>query len=41
MRDILGILRISGAELDEAYIREWADQLGLRPLWEQVRKQAE
>ena len=41
LRDILGILRISGAELDEAYIREWADQLGLRPLWEQVRKQAE
>ena len=41
LRDIMGIVRISGPELDEAYIRAWADQLGLRLLWEQVRKQAE
>jgi len=41
LRDVLGILRVSGPELDESYIREWADQLGLRPLWEQIRKQVE
>jgi hypothetical protein len=41
LRDVLGILRVSGPELDERYIAEWADHLGLRTLWEQIRKQAE
>ena len=41
LRDVLGILRVSGPELDESYIREWADQLGLRSVWEQIRKQVE
>ena len=41
LRDILGILRVSGPELDESYIRGWAERLGLGPLWEQIRKQAE
>jgi hypothetical protein len=41
LRDILGILRVSGPDVDERYIREWADRLGLRPLWEQIRKQVE
>jgi hypothetical protein len=41
LRDVVGILRVSGAELDEPYITEWADRLGLRTLWEQIRKQAE
>jgi hypothetical protein len=41
LRDVLGIIRVSGPELDEAYIRHWADQLGVRGLWDRVRKQAE
>jgi hypothetical protein len=41
LRDVMGILRVSGAELDEPYIKEWADRLGLRTLWEQIRKQAD
>ena len=41
LRDILGILRVSGPELDESYITKWADRLELSPLWEQVRKQAD
>ena len=41
LRDIVGIIRVSGPELDEAYIRHWADQLGVRALWDRVRKQAE
>jgi hypothetical protein len=41
LRDVLGILRVSGPELDEPYITEWAEHLGLRALWEQIRKQAE
>ena len=40
VRDVLGILRVSGSELDEAYITEWARRLGVEPLWEQLRTQA-
>jgi hypothetical protein len=41
LSDVLGIIRVSGPELDEAYIRHWADQIGVRSLWDRVRKQAE
>ena len=41
LRDIVGILRVSGPELDEPYITQWAARLGLAALWSQVRKQAE
>ena len=41
LRDVLGILRVSRPELDERYVTEWSDRLGLRALWEQIRKQAE
>jgi hypothetical protein len=41
LRDVLGILRISGSELDEGYLVQWAERLGLSSLWEQLRKQAE
>ena len=41
LRDVVGILRVSGAELDEAYVTEWARRLGVAALWEQVRKQVE
>ena len=40
LRDVLGILSVSGPELDEAYIEEWAGRIGLRAIWEQIRKQA-
>ena len=41
LRDVLGILNVSGPELDDAYIAEWAGRLGLRTIWEQIRKQAD
>ena len=41
LRDVIGILRISGSELDDAYLTEWARRLGVVALWEQLRKQAE
>lgn len=41
VRDVLGILAVSGPELDEQYIGKWADRLGLRKIWEQIRRQAE
>lgn len=40
LRDVLGILRVSTPGLDERYITEWSDRLGLRSLWEQIRAQA-
>jgi hypothetical protein len=39
LRDIVGILRVSGPELDEAYVTEWAGRLGVAALWEQLRNQ--
>lgn len=33
VRDILGILRVSGPIVDNAYIREWAGRLGLSDVW--------
>ena len=41
LRDVLGILRVSGRDLDREYIAEWAGRLGVHALWEQLRKQAE
>jgi hypothetical protein len=40
LRDVIGIIRVSGPELNERYIIEWADRLGVRAAWEQVRRQA-
>ena len=33
LRDIAGIMKISSGEIDERYIGEWADRLGLREIW--------
>ncbi len=41
LRDVVGILRVSGSELDDAYLTEWARRLGVVALWEQLRKQVE
>jgi hypothetical protein len=40
LRDVIGIVRVSGPDLDERYLVEWADLLGVRALWERVRRQA-
>ncbi len=36
LRDITGMLLISGAEIDQDYIARWAGELGLRDIWEAV-----
>jgi len=41
VRDILGILRVSGPEIDAAYISEWAGRLGLTKLWDAVLTRAQ
>lgn len=37
LRDIRGILQVSGDELDRMYLEEWAERLGLLGVWAQVR----
>jgi len=37
LRDIAGILRVSGDALDLGYIAGWADRMGLRESWERLR----
>jgi len=36
LRDITGILRVSGAAVDRKDIRQWADKLGLAEIWQAV-----
>lgn len=40
LRDIAGVLRISGTTLDLPYLTHWADELKVRELWELVQKRA-
>lgn len=37
LRDIAGVLRISGDRIDREYIGRWAEQLGLQEIWAAVR----
>ncbi len=36
LADASGILRVKGADLDQAYIRRWAQELGLTELWRRL-----
>jgi hypothetical protein len=38
LRDITGMLKISGSEIDHAYIVQWADRLGLRSIWDMIQR---
>lgn len=37
LRDITGILMVSGEELDHDYIENWADQMGLETIWRTIK----
>ncbi len=39
-RDVLGVLRVSGAQVDHAYLDEWASRLGIELLLARARKEA-
>jgi len=41
LRDVLGIIRISGRDVDTAYVSEWARRLGLADIWMAVSKRAQ
>lgn len=36
LRDITGILKVSGRDVDREYIITWAKKLGLMKIWEAV-----
>jgi len=36
LRDITGILRVSGEDVDRAYVARWAGELGLVAIWDAV-----
>ena len=38
LRDIAGMLKVSAGEIDDTYIVEWADRLGLRPIWDAIKR---
>ena len=38
LRDVAGILKISGEIVDKNYIAEWARQLGLTELWDAIQR---
>jgi hypothetical protein len=41
LRDIAGMLAVSGGEIDIAFVAEWARRLGVGDLWEAVRSRAQ
>lgn len=41
LRDIAGMLRVSGPEIDTRYIGDWAQRLGVGDSWQAVRQRAE
>lgn len=38
LRDIAGIMRVSAGMIDESYIGQWADRLGIREVWDAIRR---
>ena len=36
LRDITGVLKISGEKVDRAYIARWAEQLGVTEIWQAI-----
>ena len=38
LRDIAGILKISGESIDRQYVSKWARRLGLEGIWNAVQK---
>lgn len=41
LRDITGMLKVSGDEIDQAYIAEWTDRLGLHDIWDMIQRRLE
>lgn len=39
LRDIAGVLRVSGEGVDRRYIEEWSERLGLTEVWDAIAEQ--
>jgi hypothetical protein len=37
LRDIAGVFKISGEQIDREYISEWAERLNLKALWDEMQ----
>ena len=37
LRDITGILKVSGEDVDRAYVNKWAEQLNLKEIWDAIQ----
>ena len=40
LRDIAGIVKVSGKELDSAYIERWASRKGILEIWQAILSKA-
>ena len=40
LRDVTGILNVSGDDVDTEYLRRWAEQLGLMEIWQAVLRRS-
>jgi hypothetical protein len=41
LRDIAGVLKVSGHRIDHGYISDWADRLGLADEWQEVLRRVQ
>jgi hypothetical protein len=41
LRDITGVLKITGERLDRGYIEDWADRLGVAEIWREILTRAD
>lgn len=41
LRDIAGVLKISGDSLDRGYITEWAAEMGTSEIWQEILKRSD
>ena len=40
LRDIAGVLKVSGDQVDRSYIEDWVSKLGLEEVWEEVLRRS-
>ena len=40
LRDVVGVLEVSGSSIDRGYIEQWAGELGVEALWQRVQSEA-
>jgi hypothetical protein len=41
LRDIAGVIKVTGEELDDGYIDEWVERLNLEEAWHRVLERIE